>query len=255
MNNKKVVYLITGAIGAGKTTFSKKLLHYLGNIEYIGADYYFFNHFRRKGKDEPLCYEDAKKYCLYKIRKLMQEGKPFVLEKVMSSSIDLSLLDLFAQYGYYISTFFVRVNDIETLMSRANDRVMDGWYIVPEEKIIRHWTNHNTNLDTIRRKSDSFYIIDTSACYKLAFCEESGIVFIDEEGLCSNTFTDSSCDTNAGSIGTKYLSDFIVEAMDDICKNTGASRCPVDDSMLFLNQHVTYDEEDKKMINEILEDA
>ena len=42
---ERVVYLVTGAIGSGKTTFSRHLLPMLGNIEYIGADFYFYPYF------------------------------------------------------------------------------------------------------------------------------------------------------------------------------------------------------------------
>lgn len=170
---KHIVYLITGAIGAGKTTFSRHLLPLLDNVEYIGADYYFYPFFWTSKKEEYLCYEDSKVYTKYKIDHAMEQGRSFALEKTFSSDSDFSLLDLFIQKDYQIITFYLSVDCLDRLISRSNNRGKDGWYYVPEEKVARHWRASKGAFETLRMKSHYFYAIDTSDGYKLALCEEN----------------------------------------------------------------------------------
>ena len=170
---KHIVYLITGAIGAGKTTFSRHLLPLLDNVEYIGADYYFYPFFWTSEKKEYQCYEDSKEYTKYKIDRALDQGRSFALEKTFFSGEDLSLLDLFVQKDYKIITFFLSVDSLERLVSRATNRSKDGWYCVPEEKVARYWKASKESFDKIRMKSHYFYAIDTSDGYKLALCEEN----------------------------------------------------------------------------------
>lgn len=170
---EQIVYLITGAIGAGKTTFSRHLLPLLDNIEYIGADFYFYPFFWNSEKAEHLCYEDAKEYTKYKIDHAIERRQSFALEKTFSSDADFSLLDLFSQHNYQIITFFMGVDSLERLITRSNDRGKDGWYYVPAEKIARHWKSSKEAFNTIRMKSHCFYAIDSSNGYQLALCEEN----------------------------------------------------------------------------------
>jgi predicted ABC-type ATPase len=170
---ERIVYLVTGAIGTGKTTFSRYLLPFLNNVEYIGADFYFYPLFWSAEKEEYKCYEDSKEYTKYKIEHAIEQGRAFVLEKTFFSETDLSLLDFFIQKNYQIVTFFLGVDSLEKLIFRSNKRADDGWYCVPEEKIIRHWNASKEVFDIIRMKSQFFYAIDTSNGYKLVLCEEN----------------------------------------------------------------------------------
>ncbi len=168
----RVVYLVTGAIGAGKTTLSRHLLPLLSNVEYIGADYYFYPYFWRAEKSEHLCYEEAKEYTKYKILQALKQGKPFLLEKTFSSDEDLSLFAILSQHNYCVITFFVVADCLATLQYRSDMRSRDGWYSVSPKKVEHHWCRAQELFEPIRARSDCFYAIDTSKGYKFVLCEE-----------------------------------------------------------------------------------
>lgn len=257
MKNEKNVYLITGAIGAGKTTFSRELLSLLPGIEYMGADYYFYYYFKHNGKkEEPLCYEDAKKYCHYKILKALNNGKSFVLEKTISCEEDLCVLDMFVEYGYCINTYFVGCSNEELLISRSNKRYIDGWYDVPKEKVVRYLELCHKYLYRIREKSNNFYAYDTTEKRKIVFAEEMNSVLL--------------CDRECVWLGMLHNYEIIPKAisvMNKTCVSNDdkMNKCYVDtgdrfkdysitENMMFLKEHIICDESDGRMVHEIMED-
>lgn len=138
---EKMLILVTGPIGAGKTVFVNALLNNLNNknIEYINTDIYYFLYFKNKTGQLPDDYRMAKKYCKYKLNKARFDGRDVIWETVTAKEDKFLELQYFKNSGYRIVVFFVTNDDIGKLAIQVAKRVHEGCYDIPINKIIsRH---------------------------------------------------------------------------------------------------------------------
>ncbi len=163
----KYVLLVTGPIGAGKT----QLCHYILNkthIEYVSADYYYHRYFNQKGFMEQVAYSKAKQYFQYKILKMQREEKCFVLETVVAKKDKLEMLLGLKRKGYSIVCIFLSVSNTNLLISRAKERAKEGWYSIPDAKIVDRYKLTIDNLSALKALSDIFIEIDTTNGYSIS---------------------------------------------------------------------------------------
>jgi predicted ABC-type ATPase len=95
--------------------------------------------------------------------KLLDSGKTFTFETVMSSPDKVALLHTAQQKGFRTYLYFVATDDPLINISRVQSRVRLGGHPVPEDKIVsRYARSLDLLLDAIRY-SDRAYIFDNSS--------------------------------------------------------------------------------------------
>ena len=133
----KLLY-ITGSIAAGKTRFSSLLLPHIQEYfdEFVNADIYYDALFSSidESKDRREC---SKAFSAYKLNKLINNNKSFIWEDVLCKEQKINILKKCREKGYYIIGFFLSTEDYRVLINRSEKRSKEGWYTVPDNKIIK----------------------------------------------------------------------------------------------------------------------
>ena len=72
MSTQKIIIVVTGPIGVGKSTFIKALYSQIRflDFELVSADLYYYLYFMNSSDAEETNYKKAKQYCNYKLDKI-----------------------------------------------------------------------------------------------------------------------------------------------------------------------------------------
>lgn len=102
---------------------------------------------------------------------LLQAGKEFTFETVLSTERNLELLKQAKEQGYEIHAVFVLTCDPDINKRRVKARVKAGGHDVPEEKIISRYERSLLNLAKLVRIADHTRVIDNSGNEPHLICE------------------------------------------------------------------------------------
>lgn len=178
----KTIILVTGPIGAGKSTFIEIMMknnHFFTEFEFISTDLYFGLYFHEKNGNDSEDYAKAKKYCWYKLNKSVSLGNSFIWETVVAKEDKIDFLKKCSNSGYNIICLFISVNNISLLTSRITERSHQGWYNIPQSKIENRLEMVMKNMKTLIHLSNEFIVIDASNGYKPIFsvCNKSLVTY------------------------------------------------------------------------------
>ena len=105
--------------------------------------------------------------------KLLEEGKSFTFETVMSSPDKIEFLKTARQVGFRNYLYFVATEDPSINIDRVKNRVRNGGHSVPEHKIVeRYFRSLHLLFDAIKT-TDRAYIFDNSGNTMLWIAEIS----------------------------------------------------------------------------------
>lgn len=154
---------ITGPIGVGKTTFSRGLLSIkdFTNFEFINTDLYYYMYFLNDKGAMRYNYEKAKEYCKYKLNKVIYNDKSFIWEDVLTKKEKIEVLRNCVKRNYKISGYFIGIDDYKMLFKRVNLRGIDGWYDVPNDKVISRYNEIMNNFKLLCQLSMDFFAFDS----------------------------------------------------------------------------------------------
>ena len=102
---------------------------------------------------------------------LLEAGKDFTFETVLSTRRNLDFLEQAKEKGYEIFAVFVLTNDRSINVQRVLNRVRAGGHDVPEEKIKSRYKKSLDNLSELVRISDHTRIVDNSGKIPALICE------------------------------------------------------------------------------------
>ena len=179
MNEEKILYLVTGPIGAGKSTYAKCLVNHFGlsSLEYISADIYFQLYFKDVSPTEGKAYANAKQYGYYKLNKAVSQGRSFVWETVVAKIKKLETIKYILAQGYTLKCLYIGMGNHNISIARVAQRHTQGWYSVPECKTVDRYQNSMVYLGELIQLADSMIIIDNSADQgKVTMWKESGTI-------------------------------------------------------------------------------
>ena len=132
----KILYILAGANGSGKSTIAKELLP-AENIVYVNAD----------DIAKELCPENmqsaripAGKEVHARIDKLLTEGKSFALESTLSGVGYIKTIEKARKLGYAVIIIYVFVATPEDCIGRIQMRIKNGGHPVPKEDVIRRFS-------------------------------------------------------------------------------------------------------------------
>lgn len=138
VESRPTVYVIAGANGAGKTTFSRKFLpDFVQCREFLNADLI-------AAGLAPFAPETqnvrAGRLFLERIGELSKERTSFGFETTLSGRTYLKILDSMKMGGYRVVLFFLWLPSPEVAISRVQNRVREGGHYIPVEVIRRRYS-------------------------------------------------------------------------------------------------------------------
>lgn len=145
----------------------------------------FFDSERYDEIDSSVKVEDNKVYCtkvnLYDListytadfirTKLLDEGKKFTFETVMSHHSKIEFIQKAHDYGYKTYLYFVSLEDPELNKERVKARVMLNGHSVPDDKIVSRYYRTMNLLFEILKVVDKAFFFDNSGSESVYFAK------------------------------------------------------------------------------------
>lgn len=131
-----VLYIIGGCNGAGKTTFSRKLLPKVGVKRFLNADEI------AKGLsplDPTLVAFKAGRLLLTEVAELIQAKASFAIESTLSGRTYVSLIRAAKEQGYRFVLHYLTIQSAAQAMERVRIRVLLGGHHVPDDDVERRF--------------------------------------------------------------------------------------------------------------------
>ena len=143
-NHEKILYIIAGCNGAGKTTASFTILPEILNCkEFVNADEI------AKGispfQPETVSFE-AGRIMLNRIEELLSSGENFAFETTLSTKSYRLTIDKAKRMGYSITLLFFWLQNTELAKERVKIRVLEGGHNIEENVIERRYYRGLVNL-------------------------------------------------------------------------------------------------------------
>jgi predicted ABC-type ATPase len=157
----KRIYVIAGPNGAGKTTASQSLLPELLDCqEFVNADE--IAKALSPFKPESVALE-AGRIMLSRINHLLEAGETFAFETTLATKSYKNLLLKAKEVGYETFLIFIYLNSPNLAVQRVKTRVEEGGHNIPQDTIIRRYSNGLKNLFKIYLAIiDEWIFIDNS---------------------------------------------------------------------------------------------
>lgn len=151
------LYIISGCNGAGKTTASYTVLpEMLQCKEFVNADEI------AKGlspfQPEKVAVE-AGRIMLKRIQELMDSKLDFAFETTLAARSYINTIKAAQAKGYFITLIYFWLNSPELAIERVKERVSNGGHNIPEDIIIRRYTNGLRNFSKIYLQNCDFWIL------------------------------------------------------------------------------------------------
>jgi predicted ABC-type ATPase len=141
---EKIIYIIAGCNGAGKTTASLTILPEILNCkEFVNADNIAFG--LSPFQPEKVAFE-AGRIMLERIETLLKLNKNFAFETTLSTKSYKYRLLKAKQNGYTVKLLFFWLPSIEMAINRVAIRVLEGGHNIPTEIIARRYSRGIENL-------------------------------------------------------------------------------------------------------------
>lgn len=141
---EKILYIISGCNGAGKTTASYTVLpDILKCREFVNADEIARGISPFNPEDVAI---EAGRMMLMRIDYLLSRGITFAIETTLATKTYVNLVERAQAEGYQVKLLFFWLNSPELAIKRVAERVSNGGHNIPEEVIRRRYVKGINNL-------------------------------------------------------------------------------------------------------------
>lgn len=178
----KVMYIIAGPNGSGKTTFAKELVNEL-SLSFVNADEIATE--LSPGHLGKVRIQ-AGKIFFAKIEEHILSGESFIVETTLAGRYLVRLIEKLRENGYTTELIYIFIESIEEAIRRIDIRVKKGGHPVPEEDIIRRFWRSKRNFWNIYRKMVNgwkLFLNNKDEFLQVAAGVGNKIEIVDEEGF------------------------------------------------------------------------
>ncbi|MDO4366435.1 MAG: AAA family ATPase [bacterium] len=137
----KVLYLVAGANGSGKSTISTVLLPQKGLV-FVNPDDIARE---MSPKNPPGVRIEAGRAALARMNDLLSSCRSFAVESTLSGRAHLSLIARARALGYCIILIYSFVDSVDACIARIAMRVQAGGHFVPDEDVRRRYLRSKRN--------------------------------------------------------------------------------------------------------------
>jgi len=137
----KIVYIIAGANGSGKTTFAKEFVK-IPKIAFLNADEIkkeYNSEDKEGGKIR------AGRIFFNRLKKLISSDKDFAIESTLSGQSLISIIKELKSKGNNIILLYIFLDNFEIAIDRVRIRVEEGGHNIPTKDIIRRYSRSLNN--------------------------------------------------------------------------------------------------------------
>ncbi len=147
VQDKKVVYVIAGPNGSGKTTFAKKFIEEVP-LPFLNADEIAIGLSPEQIEKVRI---RAGKMFLEKIEEHIAHNESFVVETTLAGKYFVRYTNRFKEIGYKVVLIYIFIESDEESIRRIDIRVRKGGHPVPKEDIKRRFKRSKFNFWNIYR--------------------------------------------------------------------------------------------------------
>jgi predicted ABC-type ATPase len=131
----KILYIVAGANGSGKTTFAKSFST-INNLYFINADEIA----KELDQHDITKYKvKAGKIFFEEFHKRLNLNQSFVVETTLSGKYLIKYIQKAKALNFYISLIYLFLENPQTNILRVENRVRNGGHYVPTEDIVRRF--------------------------------------------------------------------------------------------------------------------
>ncbi len=134
-NNEKLLYIIAGANGCGKSTLAEVLLREK-NLVFLNADEIAKEISPNAINSVPI---SAGKEYFKRLENFFKQNKSFAIESTLSGNNIIRIIEKAKKQGYKIILVYSFLQNCAMCIKRVKIRVRNGGHNVPEEDIIRRY--------------------------------------------------------------------------------------------------------------------
>ncbi|MCJ8330067.1 MAG: zeta toxin family protein [Lentisphaeria bacterium] len=164
---KKVLYIISGANGSGKTTFGKNLQLQLG-FKFINADEIAKELDPDNSTGGKLT---AGREFFKQIDDEIEHKHSFIIESTLSGKYLKRLVLEVADKGYSVELIYIFLESPLVCIERIKERILHGRHFVPDNDVIRRFYRSKNNFwNVYRHLSDKWLLIYNSELSFKEFC-------------------------------------------------------------------------------------
>lgn len=145
MKKEKILYIVAGANGSGKSTFATNLLP-IKDLQFLNADEIAKEIAPDAINSVPI--SAGKIYFKY-LKDFFAQEKSFVVESTLSGKNVLKIINKAKENNYKVVLLYVFLGNCSQCIERVRKRVINGGHNVPEEDIIRRYYRSIINFNNI----------------------------------------------------------------------------------------------------------
>lgn len=145
MKKEKILYIVAGANGSGKSTFATNLLP-IKELEFLNADEIAKEISPNAINSVPI---SAGKLYFKRLIEFFNNGKSFAVESTLSGRNVLKIIKKAKENNYKIVLLYVFLGNCFQCIERVHKRVLNGGHNVPKEDIIRRYYRSFVNFNNI----------------------------------------------------------------------------------------------------------
>jgi len=131
----KILYIVAGANGSGKTTFAKSFAS-LNDLYFINADEIAKE---LDSKDISKYKVKAGKIFFQELESNLKKDKSFIIETTLSGKYLIKYIQKAKELDFHISLIYLFLETPQTNILRVKNRVLNGGHDIPTEDIIRRF--------------------------------------------------------------------------------------------------------------------
>lgn len=163
----KTIYIVAGANGSGKTTFSKSLKDKL-QLSFINADEIAKEQDPNNTTGGEL---KAGREFFRQIESEVKAGNSFIIESTLSGKYLLRLIEKVKLENYSVEIIYIFLENPVVCIERIKERVLNGGHHVPDEAVIRRFYRSKNNFwHMYKTLANKWFLIFNSELSFKEFC-------------------------------------------------------------------------------------
>jgi predicted ABC-type ATPase len=153
--NEKILYIIGGVNGAGKSTFAENAM---ANSKYtcLNPDSMAFNISRNYSSTSNL---SAGRQVIEILRSNAESGKPIIWETILGSKTHEKICQLYKDKGYLIDLTYIFLLDKSTHFERIAERVANGGHNIDHKALTQRFKSRVNNFDSASKTADTWRML------------------------------------------------------------------------------------------------